>query len=202
MLFPWPCKRNDLRCLSSRGLMTFSVTHQRRLSVTKSTEHISRAGRKSWALWCSLKAGGAPFMRGRLQGLSWETLASHSLIVFVMKTGDSTYVTVVTGGNASGKQPARFGWSGCVGTQEPAACEELLQRDGEVLELVQGQLGESQRQRLNSNRRSLTTSITLVSELSERCWGSALSSSARFVVSRAGPQLQPSLAHDCLQGHQ
>lgn len=60
----------------------------------------------------------------------------------VRNTGVCANGTVVMGDDASGKQLARFGWSGRAWTQEPAACEE--QRDGEVLELVQGQLGESQ----------------------------------------------------------
>lgn len=59
-------------------------------------------------------------------------------------------------------------------TQEPAACKELLQRDEEVLELVQGQLEGANANSLSSNRRPLTTSITLVSETLEQCWGSAL----------------------------
>lgn len=33
-------------------------------------------------------------------------------------------------------------------SQEPAACEKMLHRGGDVLELVQGQLGGSQRQLL------------------------------------------------------
>lgn len=57
MFFPWQCKISDLRCLSSRGLMTFSVTHRQRPSVTKSTGHFSRDGGESWALWHSLKPG-------------------------------------------------------------------------------------------------------------------------------------------------
>lgn len=121
--------------------MTFSVTHQRRVSVTKSTERISRAGGKSGALWHSSKAGRARFTRGRLQAVMRDpSQAQPHRIGNEYRCLHRCHCSI--GGNASGKQLPRFGWSGRARTQEPAACEE--QRDGEVLELVQGQLGESQ----------------------------------------------------------
>lgn len=73
---------------------------------------------------------------------------SRSLVTFEIQTGVSTTVTVVMGV----MQLTRFGWSGRAWTREPAAREELLQRDGEVLGLVQGQLGESQHQLLKQQQ--------------------------------------------------
>lgn len=46
----------------------------------------------------------------------------------------------------------RFVWSGHVWTQEPEACKELLQRDGELLELLQGQQGWSQCQQFKQQQ--------------------------------------------------